>query len=449
MVIFPDRSLFAISDSTLEKLGSEMIDFASQIISFPRSLTGEGNRQTLKSIQTLLPNLKVRSVPSGKRIYDWEIPLEWAVDSAYIIDPTGKRICDFDENPLYLIGYSEAFDGKLSLDELQNHLFSLPEQPEAVPYVTSYYKKRWGFCISQIERDNLPPGEYQVHINTRKFQGVLNYGELVIKGRPGSPEILFSTYICHPKMANNEISGPTLLTFLARQLAKQKESNLTFRFIFIPETIGSLAYIKRNLRKLRRRTLSAFNVTCVGDEREYSYLPSRNGNQFSDRAALHTLNMQIGKFKEYSWLDRGSDERQFDSPKVRVPMTSIMRSKYGEYNEYHTSLDSLGEVVTARGLRESLRLYLNLTYALQVGRWLPKVKTFGEPQLSKRGLYPDLSIKGNYGKVKNMMDLLSLSDGGADLLEIANKLAVPIWELSEAVSELVENDLISLRLATY
>ena len=319
-------------------IGNEIYKFARELWPINRSITGDGLRDTLQRISKHLPALKIKSVLSGTKVFDWTVPKEWTIKEAYIITPKGKKICDFSQNNLHLVGYSIPFKGEVSFDELKKHLYTLPDQPNAIPYVTSYYEKRWGFCLSQEQLDSLEIGTYKVVIESALFDGELNYGELLIKGK-SDKEILLSTYICHPSMANNELSGPTVVTFLAKWLLKIGGPQYSYRIIFIPETIGSITYLSRNYKHMKDKTIAGFNVSCVGDDRAYSYVPSRNGKTISDLVAKHVLKWTDSNFVEYSWLDRGSDERQYCAPGVDLPIASILRTKYGKYPEYHTSLD--------------------------------------------------------------------------------------------------------------
>lgn len=421
-------------------IGKDIHDFAKLLWPINRSITGEGVRATLKQIKSHLPDLEIKSLPSGTKVFDWKIPKEWIVNDAYIISPSGEKICDFKVNNLYLLGYSAAYEGIVSLEELKKHLYTLPEQPEAIPYITSYYTERWGFCLSQNQYDQLEDGEYYVKVDAAHFDGVLNYAELLIPGK-SKKEVFLSTYICHPSMANNELSGPAVVTFLAKWLSDLNDLNYSYRIVFIPETIGSIAYLSVHLSEMKDKIFSGFNVSCVGDDRSYSYLPSRNGNTLSDRVAKHILQYTDHNFKLYTWLDRGSDERQYCAPGVDLPIASIMRTKYGEYPEYHTSLDDLDNVVTPTGLDGG---YWSIRRALEAIERNQNyhITVLCEPQMGNRGLYPTLSTKKSKEQVRLIMDVLSLCDGQHSLLEIAEYLKTPIWELYEIIDKLLDHSLI-------
>jgi aminopeptidase-like protein len=333
-------------------------------------------------------------------------------------------------------------DKWLTLDELAQHLYSLPDQPDAIPYVTSYYEKRWGFCLTHNQRKTLKSGNYHAVINTDLKPGVLNYGELVLPGKTDQ-EAFLSTYICHPSMANNELSGPVVTMALAQWLATLDNRRYTYRIVFIPETIGSIVYLSKHLDHLKKHVIAGFNITCIGDDRIYSYLPSRDGNTLSDMAALHVLKHIDPEFKHYTWLDRGSDERQYCAPGVDLPIATIMRSKYGEYPEYHTSLDDLS-LVTSSGLEGG---YTALRKAIEIieRNVFPKTTVLGEPQLGKRGLYPKLSTKTSGEQIRAMMNLISYCDGNKSLLEVADLINEPFMELVPLVEKLVDNGLLSVK----
>ena len=422
-------------------IGDEIYKFAQELWGINRSITGEGVRETLKRISKHLPKLEIKSVQSGSKVFDWTVPKEWNVKEAYIITPDGKKICNFSENNLHLVGYSVPFNGMIGLEELKKHLFTLPDQPNAIPYVTSYYEERWGFCITQEQFDSLENGNYSVVIDSKLSDGELNYGELLIKGK-SDKEIFLSTYICHPSMANNELSGPTVVTFLAKWLKEITNLEYSYRIIFIPETIGSIAYLSRNFKKMKNKTLAGFNVSCVGDDRAYSYLPSRNGQTISDLIAKHVLKWTDSNYVKYSWFDRGSDERQYCSPGIDLPIASILRTKYGEFPEYHSSLDDLKNVVTPEGLNGGYWVLRRAIEAIEKNKNY-KITVMCEPKMDKRNLYPTLSTKKTDKNLKFMMNFISLCDGNTSLLEIAENLEVPIWDLYDMVEKLKESKLIS------
>jgi aminopeptidase-like protein len=423
-------------------LGEELHQFAKLLWPINRSITGDGVRETLRYINARLPALKIHEVPSGTQVFDWTIPKEWRIRDAWIITPGGEKICDFKLCNLHIVGYSTPVDKTIPLRELNEHLYSLPDNPEAIPYVTSYYQERWGFCISQRQREKLVEGDYRVYIDSELFDGNLTYGELIIPGATDQ-EVFLSTYICHPSMANNELSGPVVTTFLAQWLSKLTDKRYTYRIIFIPETIGSITYLSFHKDYLKEKVIAGFNITCVGDDRTYSYLPSRNGNTLSDRVAKHVLQHISSAFKSYSWRDRGSDERQYCAPHIDLPIASIMRSKYGTFDEYHTSLDDLVNVVTPLGLLGAYNALQKALVAIEKNRLLTTT-TLGEPKLSTRGLYPTLSIKDGFSDTRMILDVISWSDGTRSLLEIAELCDKPVWDLYPIVEVLVTKGLLSL-----
>jgi aminopeptidase-like protein len=421
--------------------GEEIYKLAQRLWPIPRSITGDGVRETLNILREHIPNLIVKEVQSGDRVFDWVVPREWKIQNAYIITPSGEKICDFKKCNLHVIGYSMPIDKIVSLDELEEHLYSIPDQPDAVPYITSYYKERWGFCISHNERMTLVSGDYRVFIDSKLFTGSLTYGEMIVPGL-SAEEVMLSSYICHPSMANNELSGPCVLTYLAKNLQKQNHLKYTYRIVLIPETIGSIIYLSKNLDHLKKHVVAGFNISCVGDERGYSYLPSRHGNTLSDKVAKHVLKNISPTWKCYSWSDRGSDERQYCAPGVDLPIASIMRTKYGEYSEYHTSLDDLNQVVTAKGLQGGYNAIWLAIQSLELNCY-PRVNVLCEPQLGKRGLYPTLSTKSSTAQVRIMMDLLTWSDGTKDIIDIAEIIGCSAWELNTVLEQLVSVGVIS------
>lgn len=424
----------------------ELLAFAKDLFPINRSLTGPGNRETLRRIQEKVPTLAVHEVPSGTECFDWKVPPEWVVHEAYLVSPSGERFADFAVNNLHLVGYSTPIDQEMSLEELQPHLYSLPGQPDAIPYVTSYYAPRWGFCLTDRERQKLAPGQYRAVIRSElRADGHMTYGECLLPGE-SNDEVLLSTYICHPSMANNETSGMVVTTALAMWLQNQPKRRYTYRIVFIPETIGSIYYVSRHREYLREHVRAGFVVTCVGDDRSYSYLPSRRGGTLADRVALHVLSMHAPDFRRWSFLDRGSDERQYCSPHVDLPVASVMRTKYAAYPEYHTSLDNF-DVVTGDGLYGAYTALCRCLDVLERDRVVRAVYPC-EPQLGKRGLYSTLSQARAPGEVTERklryIDLLAYADGEESLLGIAERLGFPFAQVADAADHLLSHGLIEV-----
>ena len=420
---------------------NEMYEWAADLFPFCRSLTGNGVRETLQYMQKHLPNLQIHEVPVGTKVFDWTIPPEWNVKDAYIATPDGIRLVDFNVNNLHLMGYSEPVDQMITRDALMPHLYSLVDQPTAIPYVTSYYERKWGFSLSEDQRKVLPEGPFHVKIDSELNEnGLLTYADFLISGTSKS-EILFSTYICHPSMANNELSGPVVMLAMAKWLASQSNLKYSYRFVFVPETIGALTYLSRHIDELKMNVIAGWQVTCVGDTRSFSFLPTRNGTTLTDKVSKKVLGMESIDYIEYSYLDRGSDERQWNAPGIDLPIASIMRTKYGTYPEYHTSLDDM-TVISPEGLIGSLEVYKACVRELEnVNR--PKAVNLGEPQLGKRGLYPNTSIKGTYANVRNLVNVLAYSDGTNDKGELSILTNVPPDEIESILKVLTEHGLIS------
>jgi aminopeptidase-like protein len=413
---------------------------ARRLFPICRSLTGNGVREMLQILQEYLPELVIHEVPTGTRCLDWVVPDEWNIRSAKLTGPDGEVIADFAVSNLHVVGYSEPVDRTLSLEELQPHLHSLSKQPTAIPYVTSYYNRTWGFCLAHEVREKLKAGQYRAVIDSTLEPGSLTYGELILPGE-SEDEIFFSTYICHPSMGNNELSGPVVSTWLARYLQSRASRRHSVRILFVPETIGSIVYLSRHLEHLKQHVLAGYVVTCVGDDRSYSYVASRAADTLADRVAKHVLGHRHPGYVSYSYLKRGSDERNYCWPGVDLPVCSVIRSKYGAYPEYHTSLDNLALISEAgmQGALENLQRCFECVEACQRYR----TTVIGEPQMGRRHLYPSISMKDARGpSVRRMVDILAYSDGKLDLLEIAEVLGVPMWEIIDDVQILVREGLL-------
>jgi len=422
------------------EIGKNIYGLVERLFPICRSLTGDGVRQTLAVLKEEIIQLKIHEIASGTKCFDWEVPYEWNIREAFILTPDGNKIAEFKKNNLHVVGYSDPVDKIISLVELQEHLYSLPDQPDAIPYVTSYYENRWGFCLSDKQRQDLKPGNYRVYIDSTLATGHLTYGELIIPGEKET-EVLLSANICHPSLANNELSGPTVTTYIAKWLLGLKRRKHTYRIIFIPETIGAIAYLSRHLKQLQQNIIAGFTVTCIGDDHAYSYVPSRAGDTLADRVALHVLKHTDPNFIKYTFLDRGSDERQYCSPGIDLPVASVMRSKYGAYSEYHTSLDNL-DFISPAGLYGGYEALRRCLLCLEHNEKL-KAVVLGEPQLGKRGLYRTLGVKGITTQDVTMKHLLAYSDGNQDLLTTAEKIGVPMCSLLELIKVLKEEGLLT------
>lgn len=416
-----------------------MYDWICRLFPVCRSITGDGVRATLRSIKDDLPELALHEVPSGTKCFDWTVPDEWNIRDACVVDASGRRVIDFRAGNLHVVGYSEPVDKEVEWEELDAHLHSLPNQPDAIPYVTSYYKRTWGFCCTHRQRQRLMPGKYRVIIDATLAPGHMSYGTAFFPGQ-SEKTVLLSTYVCHPSMANNELSGPALQTEVGRWL-KEKPRRNSYLLLYLPETIGSIYYLSRNLAHLQRTVTAGFVLSCCGDDRAWSYLPSREGATLSDRVLLHVLEHMHPSFKRYEFLDRASDERQYQSPGVDLPVIPFARSLYRNYPEYHTSLDDLS-LVSPQGLQHSFDTLTACLEILEANR-IYRRTCLCEPQLSGRGLYPTTSIKDGYsGGVELMIDFLAYCDGRNDLLEVARRLGVSAQLCFPVARTLVETGLL-------
>ncbi|WP_289025423.1 DUF4910 domain-containing protein [uncultured Phascolarctobacterium sp.] len=423
------------------KVKEEMYELCERLFPICRSITGDGVRTTLQMLVEVYGNeINIHEVPTGTKVFDWTVPKEWNIKEAYIENSKGQRVIDFKNNNLHVVGYSLPVDKFVDLQELKSVVYTQPDQPDAIPYVTSYYKECYGFCMSQNQLDKLPEDTYHIVIDSELKEGSLTYGEIIIPGDT-EEEVFLSTYICHPSMANNELSGPVVATFLAKWLNLLVKRRYTYRIIFIPETIGAITYLSKNLQYLKEHVIAGFNLSCVGDNRTFSYVESRYGDTLADKAAKNVLSFYYPDYKTYSFLKRGSDERQYNAPGVDLPVCAICRSKYGEYPEYHTSKDNL-ELISPEGLLGAYEVYQQCILSLE-NNYSYKINVLCEPQLGKRGLYPTTSQKGTYDAVKVMIDFIAYADGSNDLIDISNIIGVPVNELLTVIEKLEKVDLLT------
>lgn len=420
--------------------GNRMYTLAGELFPLCRSITGNGTRATLRRIHEELPPMTIREVPSGTKVFDWTIPNEWKIEDAYIEDSYGEVVVDFKQNNLHVVGYSTPIDAWMSLEELDKHLYSLPDHPDWIPYVTSYYKSRWGFCMTHKQRMSLKNGRYHVVIKSELFNGSLTYGELLIPGK-SDKEIFLSTYVCHPSMANNELSGPMVQMELAKWILNNNDRKYSYRLIWIPETIGAIAYLSKNLATMKANVIAGYVLTCVGDERAVSYISSKYGNTLADEAAQNVLRFIAPGYISYDFLHRGSDERQYNASGVDLPVCSVCCSKYHEYPEYHTSADDMS-LISAKGLQKAFDIYKEIIMSLEYDTKY-KVNCYCEPQLGPRGLYPTESFNRSSVTVKDMMDFIAYADGTQSLLQISNRIGVPVTRLHKIAKKLLAANLFS------
>ncbi len=415
-----------------------------------RSITGPGLRESLDIISEHVP-LEIESVPSGTDVFDWTIPKEWRINKARLLGPEGEVYADFEESNLHVMNYSEPVDKYLSLEDLKPHLYTDKDNPEAIPYVTSYYKRRWGFCISHETFENLPEGEYHAYIDSEFVDGSLNYGHTILEGR-SDREFLLSSYLCHPSLANNELSGPLVLTSLYKRIKDWEDRYYTYRFVLCPETIGSIAYLYNHGETLSKKLVGGLVLTCLGGpEVKLSYKTTRKEDSLIDKTIRH--------LKKYEKIDfdireftptTGSDERQYCSPGFDLPVGQMARTVYGEYKEYHRSIDDK-EFMGIHTLVESADVIEDLIHTFEKAGYYRNLKPYGEPMLGKRNLYPSVGGSNRWGEdsagskrefLHKVMTVLNYSDGAHSMIDIAERYGCSVKEFLPIVNILGEKGLI-------
>jgi aminopeptidase-like protein len=420
-----------------------MLKWISDLFLINRSITGEGVRKTLSYFKKINPEIKLIKFKTGKKVFDWKIPEEWLIKDAYIQNQKGQKFAEFKKNNLHIVGYSTPINKWIDKNSLLKKIYTLKEYKSYIPYVTSYYKKDWGFCMSEQQKKKFfKGGKFKVKINSKFKKGFLNCAHAIIKGK-SKKEVFFSTNICHPSMANNELSGPALINAILLYLKKNHPNNYyTYRFVLVPETIGSIAYLSKYLKSLKKNIFAGYVLSCVGDDNNYSIIQSRDKNNLSEKMLFSFLENKKN-LKIYSYLERGSDERQYCSPGIDLPLCGFSRSKYAEYKEYHSSADNLS-FISKKGLNNSLNVFSKIIDLLEIGI-VPKRTTLGEPFLAKRKLHNNKSFwnKQNYEKnLKLRMDFLAYCDSETDIFDTKEKIGCSFDDLVSEYKLLLKSGVI-------
>jgi aminopeptidase-like protein len=428
-----------LDQRSMAEIGEELHRFAADLYPICRSVTGDGSRHTLATIRDHIP-LQTFEVPTGTQVFDWTVPKEWNIRDAYIADSDGKRLVDFQQCNLHVLNYSTPVHATMSLSELEPHLFTIPEHPDWIPYRTSYYKEGWGFCLSHNRMLALEDGKYEVCIDSTLEDGHLTYGECYLPGQ-STDEVLISCHACHPSLANDNLSGLAVATLLAQFLAG-RNLRYSYRFLFIPGTIGAITWLARN-RQSVGRIRHGLVVTCIGDGGGFHYKKSRLGNAEIDRAAACVLShcgetADILEFSPY-----GYDERQYCSPGFNLPVGCLMRSMWGRFPEYHTSADNL-DFIRPIQLAGSLRVCTAIVDVLENNRRYHNLSPYCEPQLGRRNLYGSTGGDTITMEINARLWVLNLSDGEHSLLDIAERSGISFSLISDAADLLSQNGLLSV-----
>ena len=411
-----------LNGSNSDAKGNEIYALIKELFPICRSITGNGVRQTLEIISKYIP-LDIQEVPSGTKVFDWTVPKEWNIRDAWVKDSHGRKVIDFQKSNLHVINYSIPFQGRISMAELKSHLFCLPDHPDWIPYKTTYYEETWGFCLSHNQFLSLSDGEYQVFIDSTLTDGHLTYGECFIPGKT-KDEILISTHVCHPSLANDNLSGMSTAAFLAKHISNQ-QLRYSYRFLFIPGTIGAITWLARN-RDSVAWIKHGLVLTGVGDRGRITYKKSRRGNAEIDRAASQVLRQSADNYSIEDFSPYGYDERQYCSPGFNLPVGRFSRTPYARYPEYHTSADNL-DFVSTRSLGETFERLKSILRVLEGNKTYINLMPYCEPQLGKRGLYNQISPNQ-----MAMLWVLNYSDGRHSLLDIAEGSTISFQSIREA-----------------
>jgi aminopeptidase-like protein len=433
------RLLGELDQRDTSEIGQELHRFAEDLYPYCRSITGEGVRHTLAAIQKRIP-LQTVEVPTGTPVFDWIVPKEWNIRDAFIKRPGGNRIVDFQTCNLHVLNYSTPVHATMPLSELKPHLFTLPENPDWIPYRTSYYKEDWGFCLSHNQMLSLDDGDYEVCIDSTLQDGSLTYGECYLPGH-STDEVLISCHVCHPSLANDNLSGSTVSTFLAEHFSG-RELRYSYRFLFIPGTIGAITWLARN-RESAARVRHGLVLTCIGDAGGFHYKKSRRGNAEIDRAAALILRHQSESSEILEFSPYGYDERQYCSPGFNLPVGCLMRSVWGSFPEYHTSADNL-DFIRPLQLAGSLRVCAGILDVLENNHRYCNQSPYCEPQLGRRNLYRSTGGDTIGDEISARLWVLNLSDGEHSLLDIAERSGLPFQAVCDAADLLTQSGLLSV-----
>jgi aminopeptidase-like protein len=421
------------------EIGQLLHSFVSELYPICRSITGNGLRETLRRIGERIP-VQIHEVPTGTQVYDWTVPREWNIRDAWVKNSRGERVIDFQRSNLHVVNYSVPARKTLSLRELKEHLHSLPDYPDRIPYRTSYYRETWGFCVGQRDLDGLPEDDYEAVIDSSLEDGHLSYGELLVPGE-SSEEILISAHCCHPSLCNDNLSGVAVACFLAQTLASQT-CRYSYRFLFIPGTIGSITWLSRN-EHVVPLIKHGLVLACVGDRGGFSYKKSRRGDAEIDLAVQHLLKHSSAPYKVREFSPYGYDERQYCSPGFNLPVGCLNRTPHGEFSEYHTSADNL-DFVSADALAGTFRKCLEIFDLLERNHCYLNLNPKCEPQLGKRGLYRELGGQAD-AQIREMAILwvLNLSDGQNSLLDVAERSGLRFDVIHQAAASLERHGLLT------
>jgi aminopeptidase-like protein len=418
-----------------------MMKWAKDLFPIPRSLTGKGNEETFKYIiKNINKKFKIKYVKSNTKVFDWKIPLQWEISDAYIKLPNGKKICQFSKNNLHLVNYSSPIKKLISYKDLKKKIYFIKEKPNAIPYVTSYYKKNWGFCMTYNQFQKLPKkGKYEISIDSKIFNGKMGSMDLMIPGK-SKKEILITSYICHPSMANNELSGPLIIMALSKIL---KKSYYSVRLLLIPETIGAINYINKNFKSLQKNLIAGFNITCVGDGGPVSYVRSKDEVTYADKIAKRVL--KKFKHKSISFLNRGSNERQFGCQNLKLPYITITRNSFGNYKEYHTSLDNL-DFINQKNLLHSLKAVCAIINEIQKNRIFIK-KNYCELFLTKHNLMDSTGFvykKNKKISTREISNILAYADKNNDSTELSKICKISLKKFNDISKDLIKLNMIQI-----